>query len=137
MANYKLNIANHCPRLGGIFPAQAHFSLTRTIAMCITVHSLVLSRYLLSIYSQLTLSLVLVSMFWCWPRARFHTVHLTRGTKYCCPHVVSNTRSHLNTAPSVFLCGLIVRLLVLAWSLVAPSTSLLSSTWSEPSLPSR
>ena len=44
-----------------------------------------------SIYSQLTLSLVLVSMFWCWPRARFHTVHLTRATKYCAPHVVSNT----------------------------------------------
>ena len=133
MANYKLNIANHCPRLGGIFPTPTHFSLTHAQYNC----NAMLSRYLLSIYSQLTLSLVLVSMFWCWPRARFHTVHLTRGTKYCCPQVVSNTRLHLNTAPSVFLCGEIVRLLVLAWSLVAPSTSLLSSTWSEPSLPSR
>ena len=36
MANYQLNIANHCPRLGVIFPAPTHFSLTRTIAMCIT-----------------------------------------------------------------------------------------------------
>ena len=64
---------------------------------------------------QLTASFVLVSSFWCCPKALFQTVH-----RY--------------TAPSVFLCGTMVRTLLLGSSLLAPMIIVDSSSWLWPSL---
>ena len=48
--------------------------------------------------------------------------------------LVATLRIYLYTAPSVFLCGMMVSTLRLSSSLVAPSTRLASSSWDWPSL---
>ena len=58
----------------------------------------------------------------------------------CAPVIItlqlsmSHISLYLYTAPSVFLCGMMVSTLRLSSSLVAPSTRLASSSWAWPSL---